>query len=68
MTATGNLTPSTTASAAGGAGHGEAPGSTAEAAALLRDTAGSVLVRGGGSKLAWGGRPAAPDVVIETRG
>ena len=67
VTATGNLTPSTTA-ATPGAGRVEAPGSTAEAAALLRDTAGSVLVRGGGTKLAWGGRPAAPDVVIETRG
>ncbi|MBA3523993.1 MAG: hypothetical protein H0T85_05485, partial [Geodermatophilaceae bacterium] len=34
----------------------ERPGTVAEAAQLLRDTDGGVLVRGGGTKQDWAGR------------
>ena len=52
----------------------EAPGSTAEAAALLAGTRGSVLVRGGGTKTVWGGSVGSVgsvgpvDLVVDTRG
>jgi glycolate oxidase FAD binding subunit len=44
------------------------PSSVSEAANLLRDSAGSVLIRGSGSKIDWGGRVPAPDLVVETGG
>jgi glycolate oxidase FAD binding subunit len=44
------------------------PASVSEAAELLRDTRGSVLFRGGGTKMAWGGRPHPPELLIETSG
>jgi glycolate oxidase FAD binding subunit len=44
------------------------PASAAEAAGILRDTTGTVLFRGGGTKMRWGGRAAAPDLVVETGG
>ncbi len=44
------------------------PGSVAEAADLLRDSTGSVLVRGGGTKLDWAGRVPDPDLVLDTTG
>ena len=44
------------------------PDSVAEAADLLRDTRGPLLFRGGGTKMAWGGRPDPPDVLVETSG
>lgn len=44
----------------------ERPRAVADAAAVLRDTTGSVLVRGGGTKLDWAGRVPDPDVVLET--
>ncbi|MDQ6937961.1 MAG: FAD-dependent oxidoreductase, partial [Actinomycetota bacterium] len=40
----------------------------ASAAELLRDSAGPVLFRGAGSAIKWGGRPAPPDLVVETAG
>jgi glycolate oxidase FAD binding subunit len=46
----------------------ERPSSVGEAAGILRDSRGSVLFRGGGTKLSWGGRPAEPDLVVETGG
>jgi glycolate oxidase FAD binding subunit len=40
-----------------------------EAAKVLRDTRGTVLFRGGGTKMSWGGStPEAPDLVLETGG
>ena len=45
----------------------ERPSSLAEAAAVLRDTRGPLVFRGGGTKQAWGGRPA-PALVLETGG
>lgn len=44
----------------------ERPASLAETAELLRRTGGSVLVRGGGTKLDWAGRVADPDLVLDT--
>jgi len=44
----------------------EGPASVAEAAELLRDTDGSLIFRGGGTKQAWGGRPVEPSLVVET--
>jgi glycolate oxidase FAD binding subunit len=45
----------------------EAPGSVAEAAACLRDSQGSVLIRGAGTALEWGGRVSDPDLVLSTQ-
>ena len=45
----------------------ERPTSTADMSSLLRDTAGSVLFRGAGTKLGWAGRPDGPDIVIDSR-
>jgi glycolate oxidase FAD binding subunit len=42
------------------------PASVAEAAELLRASRGPVLFRGAGTKLAWGGRPVEPALVLET--
>lgn len=42
------------------------PGTVAEAAQLLRDSTGSVLVRGGGTKLGWAGRVSDPDLLLDT--
>lgn len=44
----------------------EHPRTVTEAAELLRDTYGSVLVRGGATKLDWAGRVADPELVLET--
>lgn len=44
----------------------ERPQRVADVADLLRDTSGSVLVRGGATKLDWGGRTRTPDLVIDT--
>jgi glycolate oxidase FAD binding subunit len=44
----------------------EHPRTVAEAAALLQGTQGSVLLRGGGTKLDWAGRVAAPELVLDT--
>ncbi len=44
----------------------ERPRTVAEAAQLLRDTAGTVLVRGGGTKLGWAGRVTDPDLILDT--
>jgi glycolate oxidase FAD binding subunit len=44
----------------------ERPRTVAEAASVLRDSGGSVLIHGNGSKITWGGRVSAPDVVLET--
>ncbi|MGI8946790.1 MAG: FAD-binding oxidoreductase [Ornithinimicrobium sp.] len=44
----------------------ERPASLAETAELLRRTGGSVLVRGGGTKLDWAGRVPDPDLVLDT--
>ena len=44
------------------------PDSVAEAADLLRDTRGTLLFRGGGTKMAWAGRPDQPDLLVETAG
>jgi glycolate oxidase FAD binding subunit len=46
----------------------ERPTTVAEAAQLLRDRRGSVVFRGGGTKMGWGGRPPDPDLVLETGG
>jgi glycolate oxidase FAD binding subunit len=46
----------------------ERPANLAEAAGLLRDGPGSVVFRGGGTKLGWGGRPPDPEQVLETGG
>ncbi|MEV6904897.1 FAD-binding oxidoreductase [Amycolatopsis sp. NPDC051372] len=46
-----------------------APGSTAEAAAVMRiaaDNGLAVVVRGSGTKLGWGQRPAKADLVVDT--
>ncbi len=39
---------------------------TCAAAALLRATSGSVLVRGGGTAMEWAGRVKTPDLVLDT--
>jgi glycolate oxidase FAD binding subunit len=57
----------TTSSPAAGTGV-QRPSSVSDAAQLLRDSRGSVLFRGGGTKLSWGGRPADADLVVETAG
>lgn len=44
----------------------EHPGSVGEAAELLADTTGSVLVRGGTTKIDWAGRVDGPDLVLDT--
>jgi glycolate oxidase FAD binding subunit len=45
------------------------PASVDEAAKALRDTRGTVLFRGGGTKMSWGGSASeAPDLVLETAG
>ncbi len=47
----------------------ERPTSLGEAAEVLRDTRGTVLFRGGGTKMTWGGSLVkAPDLVLETGG
>ncbi len=46
----------------------ERPATVAETAAVLRDSAGTVLVRGGGTKLDWAGRVPDPDLVLDTTG
>jgi glycolate oxidase FAD binding subunit len=46
----------------------ERPSSVSEAASLLRDSRGSVLIRGSSSKIGWGGRVLAPDLILETGG
>jgi len=55
----------TTAAPPTGAGV-ERPSSVGEAAQVLRDTTGTVLFRGGGTKMAWGGTPAVGGLVLET--
>jgi glycolate oxidase FAD binding subunit len=44
------------------------PTTVSEAATVLHDTRGSVLIRGNGTKITWGGRVHTPDVVLETGG
>jgi glycolate dehydrogenase FAD-binding subunit len=44
------------------------PDSVAEAAELFRDTRGTLLFRGGGTKMAWAGRPDQPALLVETGG
>lgn len=44
----------------------EHPTTVADAAQLLRNTDGSVLFRGGATKLDWAGRVDAPDLVLDT--
>jgi len=44
----------------------ERPDSVAAAAALLRDSRGTVLLRGGGTQLDWGGLATDPDLVVDT--
>src|SRR5260370_8955429 len=47
-----------------------APASTAEVAAVLRAAAGlglTVVARGSGSKLDWGGAPRSCDLIVDTR-
>ena len=46
----------------------ERPTSVDEAVKVLRDSRGSVLFRGAGTKMSWAGRPADPDLVLETGG
>jgi glycolate oxidase FAD binding subunit len=47
----------------------ERPTSAADAARILKDTRGTVLFRGAGTKMGWGGRPAVdPQVLLETGG
>ncbi len=43
------------------------PTTVAQTADLLRESRGSVLIRGGGTKLGWAGRVADPDLVLDTR-
>lgn len=44
----------------------ERPRTAGEAADVLRATAGTVLVRGGGTKLDWAGRVDEPDLILDT--
>jgi len=46
----------------------ERPTSVDEAVKVLRDSRGSVLFRGAGTKMSWAGRPENPDLVLETGG
>ena len=46
----------------------ERPSTITEAAQLLGDSRGSVVFRGGGTKMGWGGRPPDPALVLETGG
>ena len=55
-----------TATASGSTVH--RPTSVDEAAEVLRDSRGSVLFRGAGTKMSWAGRPHDPDLVLETTG
>lgn len=47
-------------------GRVERPTSVSEAAELLRDTSGTVLFRGAGTKLGWAGSVPATDLVVDT--
>jgi glycolate oxidase FAD binding subunit len=44
------------------------PSSIVDAAAALKQGAGTVLIRGSGSKQDWGGKPPSPDLTIDTTG
>jgi glycolate oxidase FAD binding subunit len=44
------------------------PTTVSEAAKVMRDSSGSVMIRGNGTKMAWGGRVEAPNLVLETGG
>jgi glycolate oxidase FAD binding subunit len=44
------------------------PDTLEEAAGLLRDGSGSVLIRGGGTKMSWAGTPRPADLVLHTAG
>jgi glycolate oxidase FAD binding subunit len=57
----------TTATSSTGTGM-ERPTSVGAAAELLRETRGSVVFRGGGTKMTWGGRPQEPHLIVETAG
>ena len=57
MTATASSTPTV-----------QRPTSVDEAAKVLRESGGSVLFRGTGTKMSWAGRPRDPDLVLETGG
>lgn len=46
----------------------ERPATVTELAEILRGSAGSVLVRGGGTSLDWAGRVPDPDLVLDTTG
>ena len=46
----------------------ERPATTAEVAGVLRQTSGSVLVRGSGTHAQWAGRVFDPDLVLDTTG
>lgn len=45
----------------------ERPTSVEEVSQLLRDTDGTVLLRGAGTALSWGGRVAGTDLTVDTR-
>ena len=57
MTATASSTPTV-----------QRPTSVDEAAKVLRESRGSVLFRGTGTKMSWASRPRDPDLVLETGG
>ena len=42
------------------------PQSLSDVASAMHDTSGSVLLKGAGTKLSWGGRVAEADVVLES--
>ena len=46
----------------------ETPTTLTDTTALLRDTSGSVLIRGGATKLDWAGRVEPPELVLQTTG
>jgi glycolate oxidase FAD binding subunit len=46
----------------------ERPASVDDAAKALRDSGGSVLFRGGGTKINWGGRVVEPELILDTGG
>jgi glycolate oxidase FAD binding subunit len=50
------------------AGRVERPDNVPDASLLLRDSSGTVLLRGGGTKQAWAGRVPPPDLLLETSG
>ncbi len=64
MTDLQNASPDVTPT--GPVGTEERPRTVAEAAGLLRRTAGTVLVRGGATKLDWAGRVDQPDLILDT--